>query len=169
MRTIVRVIESVSEWTGRVIRWACLALVLVLAYETTARYVFNAPTLWAYEISTMLGVTIAVLGWAYVYRHHGHVRVDVFYTHLSPRGKAIIDVVFSLIFLFPLFIVFTYASTMRLWFSWSIGEKLIESGWLIPAAPIRAVMVLGLSLFVFQGVAQFIRDLYLLVKGEPYD
>lgn len=166
---IVRGIESISEWTGKIARWACLVLVMVFMYEVTARYVFNAPTRWIYETSTMLGGTIAVLGWAYVHRHHGHVRVDVFYEHLSLRGKAIIDVIFTLIFFFPMLIVLIYASFSWMWLSWSMGEKLITSGWLIPAAPIRTVVVLGLSLFALQGVAQFIRDLYQLIRNKPYD
>jgi len=101
MRTVVRVFDSISEHTGKVVLWAAIALVLVLCYEVTMRYVFDAPTNWVMETAMMLGGTIAALGWAYTHRHHGHVRVDVIYTHLSPRGKAIIDVVCSLVFLFP--------------------------------------------------------------------
>lgn len=166
---IVRVIEFANGWTGRVARWACVVLIMAFMYEVTARYVFNAPTIWIYETSTMLGGTIAALGWAYTHKHHGHVRIDVFYTHLSPRGKAIVDVVGALLFLFPLLIVLIYASVSWMWLSWSVGEKLITSGWLVPAAPIRTVVVLGLCLFALQSVAQFIRDFYLLIRNKPYD
>jgi len=167
MRTIARVIDSISEWTGKAIRWACVALVIVLCYEVTARYVFDAPTIWAHETSCMLGGTIIALGWAYTHKHHGHVRVDVFYMHLSPRGKAISDVVGALLFLFPLLIVYIHVAVDEVWFSWSTGERLIESYWYPPATPIRAMLVLGFSLFALQGVAQFIRDLYLLIRNKP--
>lgn len=166
MRIIVRVIESISEYTGKIVLWACVALVLVLCFEVTMRYVFNAPTIWALETSMMLGGTIGFLGWSYTHRHQGHVRVDVFYTHLSPRGKAMIDIVCSLIFLFPLLIALIYASTSWMLFSWSMGERLVESSWLPPAGPIKTVMVLGVSLFAFQCVAQFIRDLCRLIKNK---
>jgi len=100
MRTIVRVIDAISEYTGMVVRWACLALVLMLCYEVTARYVFDAPTMWSFETSSMIGGTIAVLGWSYTHKHGGHVRVDVFYNHLPPRGQAILDItLFLIIFL----------------------------------------------------------------------
>ncbi len=102
MRSIIRVIDSISEWTGKTVRWVCLVLVVVVVYEVTARFVFNAPTLWAFETICMLLCTIGALGWAYTHRHHGHVRVDVLYTLLSPRGRAIIDVGGYLIFFFPL-------------------------------------------------------------------
>ena len=167
MRNIVRVIDSISEYSGMVVRWACLALVLVLCFEVSARYVFNAPTMWSFETASMLGGTIAVLGWSYTHKHGGHVRVDVFYTRLSPRGRAIIDVVGFLLFFFPFLSILIYASGTGAWFSWSIGERLIEAYWYPPAYPIRTVMFVGASLFFLQGVAQFTRDFYLLIRNKP--
>ena len=166
MRTIVRVIDSISEYTGMVVRWACLALVLVLCYEVTARYFFDAPTAWASDTSSMMGGAIAALGWAYTHRHGGHVRVDVFYSHLSPRGQAILDVTLSLLFFFPLLIALAYVSWDKMWFSWEMGEVLNRSNWYPITGPIRTAVVLGLSLFALQGVAQFIRDLYRLIRNE---
>lgn len=147
--------------------WACVALVGVLVYEVTARYVFDAPTIWAHEIAPMLGVILVALGWAHTHRHNGHVRVDVFYSRLSARGKAIIDIVGSLVFLFPLLIVLIYVAADYMWFSWSMGEVFKETILYPPAWPLRAVMLLGLSLFFLQGVAHFIRDSHLLIRNKP--
>jgi len=165
MRTAVRVIDSISEYTGMIIRWVCLALVLVLCFEVTSRYFFDAPTAWASDTSSMMGGAIAALGWAYTHRHGGHVRVDVFYSHLSPRGQAILDVTLSLLFFFPLLIALVYVSWDKMWFSWEMGEVLNRSNWYPITGPIRTVVVLGLSLFALQGVAQFIRDLYRLTRN----
>jgi TRAP-type mannitol/chloroaromatic compound transport system permease small subunit len=113
MKIVVRVIDSISEYSGLVIRWLCLALVLVLCFEVTARYVFNAPTMWASDSASMMGGAIAAVGWAYTHRHGGHVRVDVFYNHLSSRGQAILDITLSLIFFFPLILALAYISWDR--------------------------------------------------------
>ncbi|TET67274.1 MAG: TRAP transporter small permease subunit [Dehalococcoidia bacterium] len=169
MRTIIKTIESISEFMGKTTRWVCVGLVAVVVYEVTARYVFNAPTIWAFEMVGMLLCTIGALGWAYTHLHHGHVRVDVFYTHLSPRGRAIIDIGGYLIFFFPLLIMLVYTSATGAWFSYSIGERLIEGYWYPPAFPIRTVMFIGVSLFFLQGVAQFTRDLHQLIRNKPYD
>ncbi len=167
MRTIIKTIDAISEYTGKTARWVCVALVAVVVYEVTARYVFNAPTVWAFETISMLLATIGALGWAYTHLHHGHVRVDVFYTHLSPKGRAMIDVGGYLIFFFPFLIMLVYASASGAWFSWSVGERLIEGYWYPPAYPIRIVMFVGASLFFLQGVAQFMRDLYQLIRSKP--
>ncbi|MGB2878004.1 MAG: hypothetical protein WBB97_08255 [Dehalococcoidales bacterium] len=41
-----------------------------------------------------------------------------------------------------------------------------RSNWYPITGPIRTVVVLGLCLFALQGVAQFIRDLYRLIRNE---
>jgi TRAP-type mannitol/chloroaromatic compound transport system permease small subunit len=166
MRTAVKTIESISEWSGKVMRWACVVLILVLCFEVTARYVFDAPTMWAYEVGTMLGTTIVAMGWAYTHWRHGHVRIDIFYARLSPRGKALIDVICSLVLFFPLLIILMYNATDHVWFAWTKGETLGESYWYPPAFPIRTVLLLGLMLFFLQGIAQFIRDLFVLLRKE---
>jgi len=166
MRSILRLIDSISEWTGKTIRWLCVALVIVLLYDVIMRYVFGAATIWAYETAVMVGATIYVMGWAYVHRHHGHVRVDVLYTHLSSRGKAIIDIICGLFFLLPLLIILIDAAVSYTWRSWLIGERLAETFWYPPAAPFRTMIVVGLFLFILQSVAQIIRDLYLLARNK---
>jgi len=168
MKAILRVIDSISDYTGRATSWCCLVLVSVLVYEVTARYAFSRPTVWAYETSTMLGATIAALGWAYTHRHQGHVRVDVFYSRLSPKAKAISDVILALLFFFPLMAILTYIAWSRMSLSWAVGETLIETFWYPPAGPIRTIVFLGFFLFGFQGIAQFIRDLQLL-RGKRKD
>lgn len=169
MRTILRVIDLISEYTGKVVRWAVVALVVSLCCEVTLRYVFGAPTAWSYPVSCMLGGSIVALGWSYVHRHQGHVRVDILYMRLPPRGKAIVDVVGTLLLLVPLLIALMYASVSWMWTSWLTGEKMVVSSWLPLLGPIRTVVAIGFCLFLIQGVANCTRDLYFLIRNKPYD
>jgi len=165
MKKLVSVIDSVSSWAGRISMWGCLALVLVLSFEVVMRYVFDRPTIWAHEMSMMLGVFIVTIGWAWVHLNHGHVRVDVFYTRLSPRGKAITDIVAFLIFFLPLLAVLIAAAGRMAWDAYVFDEVLMTSFWYPPALPIRIVVLVGLVLFLVQGIAEFARDVYVVVKG----
>jgi len=117
----------------------CLAMVLLLTFEVFMRYVLNAPTKYSYEVATMIGVTVGAGGLAYTHLHHGHVRVDVIWRLLSTRGE--------------------WAQ-----FSFVQGEIMTKTTLYPPAWPVRAVMVLGFLMFIPQGVAKLIRDIYL-VKG----
>jgi len=167
MKTLIRIIDAISEWTGRITSWACVGLVIVLTYEVIMRYVFSAPTIWSFEISTMLGLTIIVLGLAYTHRHQGLVRIDVLWSLLPLRGKAIADLICASLLFFPLMIALIYFSVWRLQQSISINEVLTQTYWYPPSWPIRAVMVVGFCLFVLQGLAQFTRDLYLVLRNKP--
>lgn len=166
MRKTVQVCEAISEWSGKAVMWFCLALVLLLTFEVFMRYVLSRPTIFSYEVSTMIGVTITAGGLAFTHKYHGHVRVDVFWRLLSDKGKAIADVVGALIFFFPLVIVLVYISTWWTYSSISIGEIMIKTYLYPPAWPVRAVMALGFFLFVAQGVAKLIRDFYFIRTNE---
>jgi len=146
--------------------WFCLALVLLLTFEVFMRYVLSRPTIYSYEVSTMIGVTIAAGGLAFTHKYHGHVIVVVFWRLLSYKGKAIADVIGALIFFFPLVIVLVYISTWWTYSSISIGEIMIKTYLYPPAWPVRAVMALGFFLFAAQGVAKLVRDLCFIRRNE---
>ena len=69
MRRILKVIDTISEKVGSAGRWFVVALILVGMFEVTMRYVFNNPTVWAYETSSMLGGATYAFGWAYALLH----------------------------------------------------------------------------------------------------
>jgi len=166
MRKTVQVFENISEWTGKIAMWFCLFLVLLLTWEVFMRYVLGRPTIYSYEISTMMGVTIAAGGLAFAHKYDGHVRVDVFWKNLSPKGKAIADVIGAFLFFFPLISVLVYVAGK--WTARAIVEhEILTQTYLYPPAwPVRAVMTLGYFFFLPQGVAKLIRDLYLITKGQ---
>ncbi len=158
-----------SEFAGGTVKWFAYALILIMVYDVTMRYVFNAPTMWAYETAIMLGAAMYILAWSYTHRHHGHVRIDVIYTHLSSRGKAVIDVIGALLFFLPLAAVLIYTSAFWMWRAWSIKEVLTEGYWYPPLSPLRTVIFIGAILFTLQGGARIFRDVYILVRNKAYD
>lgn len=164
---VLKIIDFASEHVGSWARWLALGLVLVGVFDTVMRYAFNAPTVWAYETSMMMGGSIYAFGWAYDYLHKSHVRVDILYTHLSTRGKAIMDVVCSTLFFFPLMVVLLKTSVFWAMRAWARHEVMMESYWYPPAAPFRTVIVIGIALLLLQGIVQFVRDVNLVMGRKP--
>jgi len=169
MKAVFHTIDLISEWTAKAVSWLTVALVLVLVFDVTERYVFGGATVWAYETGTMLGATIYVMGWAYVHRMREHIRVDVIYVHLKPRAQLIINVIGTILFLLPLLYVLLDTSIYYMMRAWRIEEKLAETFWYPPAGPFRTVVVVALFLLAFQTVAHLIRDFYQLVRNKAYD
>ena len=165
----LRTIDAISDRAGKITCWLATLLVALVSSEVIMRYVFNSPTMWNYETSMMVGGSLFAMGWAYALRHHSHVRVDVFYTRLSPRGKAVIDVLGALLLFFPLMAMFTSVSTAWAWQAWEIMEKSVETYWYPIIAPFRTVVAIGFMLIALQGIARFIRDFHLLLRNRAYD
>ena len=169
LKKLLKLIDSISEKAGSVGKWFALLLVLVGAYDTISRHFFNAPTIWAYDTLCMAGGTLYLIGASYTYLHESHTRVDLFYNLLSSRGKAIMDVICSILFFFPLMGIMLRLSIVWAIRAWRIHEVMFQSFWYPPAGPYRTVFALGLFLLILQGVAKFIRDLYFIIRGESID
>jgi TRAP-type mannitol/chloroaromatic compound transport system permease small subunit len=159
-------IDNINDATAAVIIYLVVALTLVLGYEIIARYAFNSPTKWAFDISYMLGGTFFLFGQAYALRHRRHVRIDIFSSRFSTRTQAAVDVICYLVFFFPLWIgmlVYLYPYVM---FSWSVQERSMQSYWQPLIYPFKTLMPIGLFLLVLQGVADFVRKLMTLLGKE---
>src|SRR3546814_8437200 len=81
-------------------------MLAVMIWEIVLRYFFNSPSLWAYDISLFIYGGYIALGGAYTYLAGGHVNVDIIWGLLSPRGRAVLDILtsgFAFLFLGVLF------------------------------------------------------------------
>ena len=47
-------IDLFSKWTGNIVCWILIPLILAMTYEVFARKLFLAPTIWAYDMSRFL-------------------------------------------------------------------------------------------------------------------
>ncbi len=166
LRKFVRRIDSISEWSGKIFSWISLPLVLFMSYDVVMRYLFQAPTKWAYETTWMLYGALFILGGAYGLKHKLHVRVDILYNRMSPRSRAIFDLVVYLVIFFPVFYILVTHSLIYAYYSWELLEVSYISYWQPPVYPIKTVMVVGFVLFALQGIAEFIRLAAYVFKGE---
>jgi len=170
IKSIYNGIGLVSEWSGKAVRWVIIILIVIITYEVMMRYLFNAPTFWQFDISSMLLAILATIGFAYVHYHHGNVRVDVIYTRFSPKGKLIIDIVFTLIFFSPLYFMLTTIFIQDAWYAYQVNETLRTTFWYPISWPFKSLVALGFGLLCLQGIATFLKDVAALVKGgkEPW-
>jgi TRAP-type mannitol/chloroaromatic compound transport system permease small subunit len=169
MKSIFRVIDTVSDYTGNIVQWISVALVGIVSYETIMRYVFSISTLWEYETVVMMGAAMYGLSFAYVMRHRLNVRVDVIYSRLPRRVQAGIDSIGMLIAFFPVMVLVTITSIQMTLRAIAIDERSAVTGWYPPAAPLRAVLAAGFILLLLQGVVVCVRDFYYLIRNKAYD
>jgi len=77
MDLIVRTIDALSMWIGRAASLIVIPLVLATCYEVFARYLFAAPTIWAFELGYILMGLHFMLGGAMTLKMKQHVRIDL--------------------------------------------------------------------------------------------
>ncbi|KPK85571.1 MAG: hypothetical protein AMJ94_18960 [Deltaproteobacteria bacterium SM23_61] len=167
MNLFLQTVDFISDKAGKAVSWLVLALTGVLAVEVVARYVFGKPTDFAYDLTWMIFGAYTILGAACTFLAEGHVRVDVFSSRLPQRKRAVLEVILYLIFFFPLLILLVFACTDFAVISWRGDERSAVSLWKPPVYPFKTIMVAGFYLLALQGLAKFIRQLLLAMKGKP--
>jgi TRAP-type mannitol/chloroaromatic compound transport system permease small subunit len=166
IKTIVSSIETISIWTGKIASWLVVLLMLIISYEVAMRYIFSAPTIWGYELSMMLGGSILLM-LAFVHQRDANIRVEIIYERVSTRWKALLNVIGALIFAYPCGVYFIVGAYQYMVRSYVTDEKMSLSFWYPPAAPFRTVVFASIVLLILQLTASLIRDLHILIKGEP--
>ena len=129
MEKVFRVMDAISEWTGKLASFLMAGLVVAICYDVTLRYVFNTPAAWGFDITYMVYGAYSMLGVAYCEKLKGHVRMDMVYAVLSPKAKAWVDVVCYLLLFFPFLIVLTYKCGDHALWSLMAGERSSGSVW----------------------------------------
>lgn len=166
LRKIVKVIDTISDRTGRIVGWIAVPMIVALIYEVFARYVFHRPTIWSYEITYMIYGTHFLLGAAYTLRVKGHIRIDLVYMKFSSRTRALIDVIGYIVIFFPIMIILVISSYDMAKDAFLIREVSQFTPWQPILWPFKGVICVGFSLLILQGIAEFIRSMIMLFQGE---
>jgi TRAP-type mannitol/chloroaromatic compound transport system permease small subunit len=161
----VNVIDKFTDTTGTWVAWLNVPLVLAVAWEVTARYAFNAPTIWSFDVTYMLYGTIFMLGAAYALHKGAHIRTDFFFEKWSIRTKGVIDSVAYIVFFFPSIFVFLLVSGSEGLYAYSIGETSEQTPWRPILWPFKLVVPLACLLLLIQGVSETIKSVYAARLG----
>jgi TRAP-type mannitol/chloroaromatic compound transport system permease small subunit len=159
-------IERLSEWSGKLSSWLVVALIVSIAYDVFMRYALNAPTMWSFDVSYMLGGSVYVMGLAYVLLRDENIRVDIISARFPPRMRQIIDLVFMVVLFSPLVLFILKTSIDVTIHSWEIKEKASVTIFYPPIYPFRTLISVAFVLLLLQGVATFCRNLLRLVEGK---
>lgn len=164
MARILSVIDAISIWSGNLVSAINPIVVALVVYEIVRRFVFNAPTIWANEATVYLSALAYLLGGAYSHYYKAHVRVDILYAKCPPRTRALLDVV-TFFFTFLYLGALIWIGSVYAWESIKVLEK-TGSPWNPPVYPLKIAIPLGATLLLLQSVANFVRDLTLIIRGH---
>jgi len=168
MQTLYERIEAFIDWTGRSIAWLTLFMVLVTTVVVILRYVFDTGWIAMQESINYMHASVFMIAAAYTLKQDAHVRVDIFYNHLSAKGKAWVDFLGTLLMLIPTLVFIIWISWDYVAESWSIHESSREAGGLPGVYVIKSLIPLMATLLILQAIALLLRSLQTLLQQEPH-
>jgi len=163
----VRFIDHwIGEWSGKIFAWFIIPMALGLAYEVFARYLFNAPTAWAYELTYQLYGAHFMLGAAYTLYKRKHIRTDLFYEKYSVKWQGRVDASLYILFFFPGMFFFFLAGWDEALHAWLIRELSEATPLRPPLYPFKTVIPVAAALLLIQGVSETLKSAYAALKGR---
>lgn len=165
MATAISMIDRLTAWFGKAFAWCILIMTFGTAFEVFVRYVLNAPTAWAFDLSYTMYGALFMIGGAYTLSVNGHVRGDFVYRLWSPRTQARVELVLYFVFFFPGVLALIFAGWKYASRSIGYGEVSINSPAGMPVYQLKTLIVVAGVLLLLQGIAQVMRCLQCIRTG----
>lgn len=159
-------IDNVAERLGRAAAWLSFVLVLVVGVIVVLRYGFQLGSIALQESVMYINGTLFVLGAGYTLKAQGHVRVDVFYSRFSPRGRALVDSLGALLFLLPAAFFIAWISWDYVAVAWRIREGSPEASGLPFVYLLKTLIIVLPVLLAVQGVSELLKSLRALIASK---
>lgn len=167
MENALNKIEKGIRWVAYAGTLLLIPLMLSMLIEVISRYVFDSPTLWAYETAYFMTGSFFLLGVAFTLQVGGHVKVDLMTDIFPDRINHIIYIV-----------GYTLSGTFVAWTAIGLTESFMEtlhssettgeSAWNPVLWPFRLVAAVGFGLFAAQIAVELLRHIIRLKNGEPF-
>lgn len=157
-------LEAVTDLIGRAAAWVTLLLVLLVTFNVASRYLFSWGTVWLQEAEWHLLAVIALFGITYTLRHGEHVRVDMLYERMTPRGKHLVDCVSALVLIAVALLAIRF-SLNYVGQSWRIGEMSPDPGGIPARYALKALIPAGFAVLIVQASALALRHGVLFVAA----
>jgi TRAP-type mannitol/chloroaromatic compound transport system permease small subunit len=169
LRKMVLWVDKLNGWIGSyVVSCAVFLFILVIFSNVILRYVFNTSFVFMAELEWHLFAFVFLMGAGFTLLSDGHVRVDIFYSTMNRRNKALVNLVGVLGLLIPC--GYLVLSTTIPWVvdAYKVGEMSLDPGGIPARFVIKAALPLGYLLMLLQGISLGIKSVFILL-GKPLE
>ncbi|MEM8900929.1 MAG: TRAP transporter small permease subunit [Bacteroidota bacterium] len=165
---LLRISTTIDGWNeavGKAASWLSLFLVVIVCLDVFLGNVFRYSNAALFELQWHFFALIFLLGAGYTLKTDKHVRVDVFYSKFSPKLKAWVNLLGTLLLLIPFCAVLIDAGSTFTANSWALQEKSADPGGLPGRYLIKGAIVLGAFFLLLQGISILLHSLRT-ISGE---
>ena len=160
----INLIDYISLKTGRATMYLVFVMMFILILSFVTRNIINIPLIWIIEMAQFVMTGYYLLGGGYSMLTDDHVRMDLIYSKLKDKTKALLDSLTSVFLVFYLVILF-YGSISSLTYTIETNQRLFTA-WAPYVWPIKSIMTFGILLMLLQSIAIFFKDLAKVLGRE---
>ncbi len=179
IRVLIQISQTIDRYTdriGSVISWLVILTISVGFYNVVMRYIgrlreVSLSSNALIELQWYLFSTLFCLGFAYILKHSGNVRVDFLYVNWSEKQRAWVDLLGTLLFLLPFCLIGLWVSWHPVLQSWGQLPDGSWGNWEIspdanglPRAPIKSMILVAFFTLFIQGISQAIKY-FAVIQG----
>jgi TRAP-type mannitol/chloroaromatic compound transport system permease small subunit len=154
---LLNAIDLVNKYAYNGVGLLFAPLTLIAVFEVGMRYLFNRPTIWAWDINLQLFSFIVVFGAGNTLFQGGHVVMDIFISRFSKRARLKINMAVYVVFFFAMSLIL-WELTSFAWRSLLLRER-VSTLFAPVVYPLKIGIFIGVSLLFLQAVSLFVRDL----------
>ena len=160
----IHFIDYVSLKTGRATMYLVFVMMFILILSFVTRNIINIPLIWIIEMAQFVMTGYYLLGGGYSMLTDDHVRMDLIYSKLKDKTKALLDSLTSVFLIFYLVVLF-YGSISSLTYTIETNQRLFTA-WAPYVWPIKSIMTFGIGLMLLQSIAIFFKDIAKVLDRE---
>ena len=165
-QSLSKAVEPLSRIINSVGIGILAVMMLLTTMDVTLRYVFNRPITGAYELTALMLAVLVAFGLAYTQVHKEHIRIDFIVSRFSPRARAFVDSITTLVGIGILSLItwqsILYAESLR-------ADEVTTAAFFIPLYPIVWVVGVGSAIFCLVFIVDLFNHLAQVVaKGRGW-
>lgn len=168
LRNICRGIDTFNTWVGKGVSWVTFLLVAVVFTDVVMRYAFRTSFVFVQEMEWHLFSFIFLIGAGCTLLRDGHVRVDIFYQGMPPKGKAWVNLIGVIFFLTPGCVMIITTSFKFAYNAWYILEGSPDPGGIPYRFILKSCIPVGFVFVLLQGISLAIKS-FVTITGKTLD
>jgi TRAP-type mannitol/chloroaromatic compound transport system permease small subunit len=163
LKKIANFFDAINNYVGKSVSYLTGALVVLICADVFSRYIFQSTVIWIVELEIYFFALIFLLSAGYTFQHDKHVRVDVFYSKLKPKGQAWVNLIGGILFLLPWCIVILQVAFRYAQNSYLIHEISAQPGGLPALYLLKSAIFVSFVFLLLQAISSIINALMTIL------
>ncbi len=152
-----KIIDNLIEKVINILIIFLLIMIMMIFLSVILRAFFNINFVVLQELIMYLHAIIFMFGISYTLKEDAHVKIDILYSTLQKKTKALISISGILLFIMPMSIFLIYISMGMTIQSWLIFEGSSEAGGLNLVFILKSIIPLTGLLILLQSISQLFK------------